>query len=196
MYKVYGLVPTRALRVLWTLEELGQSYDLIEARPQSDAILAVNPAGKVPALQDGDDIITDSVAIMTHLADKHGQLTYPFGSIERAHLNSMLCLLSDEFDAVLWAAARHSFVLPEEHRVPEVRESLRWEFARNLAKLEKRMTGPYLVGNQMTIADILFTHCLNWAQSSKFPIESQRVLDYAKSMRDRDAYKRALANAD
>lgn len=196
MYKVYGLVPTRSLRVLWTLEELGQPYDLIEARPQSDTILAVNPSGKVPALQDGDDIITDSVAIMTHLADKHGQLTYPFGSIERAHLNSMLCLLQDEFDAVLWTAARHSFALPEEHRVPEVKKSLHWEFARNLERLEKRIDGPYLVGDQMTIADILFTHCLNWAQSAKFPIKGQVVLEYAKSMRNRDAYKRALANAD
>lgn len=194
MYKVYGLVPTRTLRVLWTLEELGQPYELIEARPQSEAIRAVNPSGKVPALQDGDDVITDSVAIMTYLADKHGQLTYPFGSIERAHMNAMMCLLQDELDAVLWAAARHSFALPEEHRVPEVKKSLRWEFARNLARLERRITGPYLVGDQMTIADILFTHCLNWAYSSKFPIESQVVLDYSKSMRNRDAFKRAMAN--
>jgi glutathione S-transferase len=196
MYKVYGLVPTRALRVLWTLEELGQPYELIKAKPQSDAIRAVNPSGKVPALQDGDDIITDSVAIMTYLSDKHGQLTYPFGSIQRAQMNSMLCLLQDEFDAVLWTAARHSFALPEEHRVPEVKKSLQWEFARNLERLEKRIDGPYLVGDQMTIADILFTHCLNWAQSAKFPVENQVVLDYAKTMRDRDAYKRALANAN
>ncbi|MBL4768705.1 MAG: glutathione S-transferase family protein [Rhodobacteraceae bacterium] len=196
MYKVYGLVPTRSLRVLWALEEMGQPYELIKSKPQGDAILAVNPTGKVPALQDGDDIITDSVAIMTHLADKHGQLTYPFGSIERAHLNSMLCLLQDELDAVLWTAARHSFVLPEEHRVPQVKKSLQWEFARNLEQLEKHITGPYLVGDQMTIADILFTHCLNWAYSAKFPVESQRVRDYAKSMRNRDAFKRAVANAD
>ena len=73
MYKVYGTLNTRTLRVLWTLEELGQPYELIECKPQSDVIRAVNPTGKVPALQDGDDTITDSVAIMTYLADKHGQ---------------------------------------------------------------------------------------------------------------------------
>lgn len=195
MYKVYGMVPTRTLRVLWTLEELGQPYELVESRPQSDVVRALNPTGKLPVLKDGDDVITDSVAIMIHLADKHGELTYPFGSIERAQLNAMLMLLLDEFDSVIWTAARHSFALPEEHRVPEVKESLRWEFARNLAKLEKRMTGPYLVGDNMTIADILFTHCLNWAYSAKFPIESQKMKDYAKSMRDRDAFKRAVANA-
>ena len=134
MYKVYGLVPTRTLRVLWTLEELGQPYELVQCRPQSDIIRAINPTGKVPALQDGDDIITDSVAIMIHLADKHGQLTYPFGSIERAQMNAMLMLILDEFDAVLCTAARHSFALPKEHRVPEVKESLQWEFARSLSE--------------------------------------------------------------
>lgn len=195
MYKVYGLVPTRTLRVLWTLEELGQPYELVQCRPQSDIIRAINPTGKVPALQDGDDIITDSVAIMIHLADKHGQLTYPFGSIERAQMNAMLMLILDEFDAVLWAAARHSFALPKEHRVPEVKESLQWEFARSLAQLENRMTGPFLVGEQMTIADILFSHCLNWAYSAKFPVKSEKIQKYAKSMRTREAYKRAMANA-
>lgn len=194
MYKVYGLVPTRAYRVLWTLEELGQPYELIEAGPQSDAICAVNPSGKVPAMQDGDTTITDSVAIMMYLADKHEQLTYPIGSPERAQLDSMLMLILDEFDAILWTAARHSFALPEEHRVPAIKASLHWEFARNLDRLEKRITGPFLVGNKMTLADILFTHCLNWAQSAKFPIENQAILDYAKTMRGRDAYKRVLAN--
>ncbi|MBV1925949.1 MAG: glutathione S-transferase family protein [Rhodobacteraceae bacterium] len=196
MYKVYGLVPTRTLRVLWTLEELGQPYEFVECRPQSDIIRAINPTGKVPALQDGDDTIADSVAIMVHLADKHGQLTYPFGSIERAQMNAMLMLILDEFDAVLWTAARHSFALPKEHRVPEVKESLQWEFARNLAQLENRMTGSYLVGDQMTIADILLTHCLNWAYSAKFPVKSQKFIDYSKSMRKRDAFRRAMANAN
>jgi glutathione S-transferase len=195
MYKVYGVVPTRTLRILWTLEELGQPYELIECKPQSDIARGLNPTGKVPILQDGDDVITDSVAIMMYLADKHGELTYPFGSVERAQLNAMLMFLLDEFDAVLWAAARHSFVLPKEHRVPEVKESLYWEFSRNLTNLEKRMTGPYLVGDKMTLADILFTHCLNWAYAAKFPVESQKVLDYAKTMRNRDAFKRAVAQA-
>lgn len=194
MYKVYGLVATRAFRVLWTLEELGQPYELIKAGPQSDAIRSVNPSGKVPAMMDGDTVITDSVAIMMYLSEKHGQLTFPAGSIECAQLNSMMMLILDEFDAILWAAARHSFVLPEEQRVPDVKASLNWEFSRNLTRMEKHITGPFLVGDKMTIADILFTHCLNWAQSAKFPIESQIVKDYVKTMRNRDAYKRVQTN--
>ena len=36
MYKVIGSVKTRAFRVMWMLEELGQTYDIIPAAPASD----------------------------------------------------------------------------------------------------------------------------------------------------------------
>jgi glutathione S-transferase len=63
MYKVIGTVKSRAFRVMWMLEELGQSYDLVAAAPRSDEAKQYNPTGKVPALLDSDDLLTDSVAI-------------------------------------------------------------------------------------------------------------------------------------
>ena len=104
-------------------------------------------------------------------------------------------LVLDEIDAVLWTAARHSFILPEEHRVPAVKDSLKWEFAQNIARLEARLTGPYLMGEEFTIADIICVHCLNWAYSAKFPVESPALLEYSKSVRSRDAFQRTAALA-
>lgn len=189
MYKVYGSVASRAFRVLWLLEELGEPYEFIKAGPRSDAVTALNPSGKIPVLQVGDDIIPDSTAIMTYLADKHGKFTYPAGSVARAQQDALTHAVLDELDAVLWTAARHGFILPEEQRVPAVKPSLMWEFARNLDRLADRMVGPFLQGEQMTIADIIATHCLNWAIGAKFPVENEKLSDYAKSMRARDAFK-------
>ncbi|MHA6262956.1 glutathione S-transferase family protein [Arenibacterium sp. CAU 1754] len=191
MYKVYGAVPTRAFRVLWLLEELGEPYELIIARPQSDVIRAKNPAGKVPALEVGGEILTDSVAIMSYLADKHGKFTYPAGTIARAHQDALLHTLVDEFDALLWTAARYGALLPEEHRVPEIAPSLKWEFARNLERMADRFVGPFLQGEQMTIADILLVHCLNWAFAAEFPVENEKMKSFGKVMRARAAYRRA-----
>ncbi len=193
MYKVYGKVFSRAMRVLWMLEEIGEPYEFIDAAPRSDAVLALNPSGKVPVFQVDGATLTDSTAIMTYLADKHGKLTWPAGTLERAQQDALIHCILDEIDAVLWTAARHSFVLPEERRVPEVKDSLIWEFTRNLQRLEERLEGPFLMGDKMTIADIILVHCLNWAFSAKFPIESEKLLAYAKEMRGRDAFKRALA---
>jgi len=176
------------------LEEIGEPFELINASPHHPDILALNPSGKVPVLVDGDAVITDSTAILTYLADKHGKLAYPAGTIERAHQDALTQLLLDELDAVLWTAARHSFILPKDKRVPEVKDSLKWEFERNLERLSKRVDGPFLQGVTFTIADIVATHCLNWALVAGFPVTDKNMRDYAREMRERPAFKRALAH--
>ncbi|NKX70891.1 glutathione S-transferase family protein [Rhodobacteraceae bacterium R_SAG1] len=194
MYTVIGKQLTRCYRVLWALEELGQEYDLNPALPQSPDVLALNPSGKVPILVEDGEAITDSTAIITYLADKHGQLTAPAGTLARAKQDAVTHMLLDELDAVLWTAARHSFILPEDKRVPEVKDSLKWEFVRSLNRLEARMQGPYLMGEDFTIADIICTHCLNWAYSAKFPLENKALLEYSKRMRSRPAFQKVAAS--
>jgi glutathione S-transferase len=195
MYKIIGKTQTRAFRVLWMLEEIGQPFELIQAAPHSDEVTALNPSGKVPVLLDGDACLLDSTAILTYLADRHGALTFPAGTIERAQQDALTHAILDELDAVLWTAARHSFALPVDKRVPEVKSSLKWEYARNLDRLADRLEGPFLMGDTMTIADIICTHCLNWAFSAKFPADNEKMLAYAKTMRARDAFKRAQGYA-
>ncbi|QAX31259.1 glutathione S-transferase family protein [Leisingera sp. NJS204] len=195
MYTVTGIPLTRTFRVLWALEELGQPYELKQHGPRSPEVQALNVSGKVPVLQAEGEAISDSTAILTYLADKHSALTAPAGTIARAKQDAMTHLLLDEVDAVLWAAARHSFILPEDQRVPEVKGSLKWEFAHNLARLEDKMGAEFLMGTEFTIADIICTHCLNWAHSAKFPVEGERLLDYGHRMRQREAYQRVAALA-
>ncbi len=72
MYTVIGTVRTRAARVLWMLEELGLPYTHVAAGPRSDGVTPFNPAGKVPVLIADHVPITDSTAILTFLADRHG----------------------------------------------------------------------------------------------------------------------------
>lgn len=193
MYEVIGGTQSRAFRVMWMLEELDQPYTHTAVKPHSPEALAANPSGKIPALRDGDAVLTDSTAILTYLADKHGKLTYPAGTVERARQDGLTHMILDELDAILWTAARHSFVLPEDKRVPEVKDSLKWEFARNTERLADCLKGPFLMGETMTIADIIAAHCLNWAFNAKFEIDQPKLLAYAKVMRSRDAFKRAAA---
>ncbi|MEP5153521.1 glutathione S-transferase family protein [Planktotalea sp.] len=193
MYEVFGSVTSRGFRVLWALEELGVDYTLTKANPQDEVIRAVYPVGKIPAMRVGDDILTDSMAILTFLSDKHGGLTAPAGTIERAKQDSISQAVLDELDGVLWAGARHSFVLPKEKRFPDVKESLRWEFNRNVNRLADRITTPFAAGDQFSIADILLVHCLNWAISAKFEYDCPKIDAYAKTIRARDAFKRVRA---
>jgi glutathione S-transferase len=193
-YTVVGTRASRAFRVLWMLEELGQPFDHIAAAPRSEGVTPFNPAGKVPVLIDNGTPITDSTAIIQYLADKHGALTHPAGTLDRARQDSLTQFLLDEFDAALWMAARHSFILPEELRMGAIKDSLKWEFERSQKVLMDRFSeGPYLMGEVMTVPDIILTHCGNWALAAKFPIVQHRLSDYLTMMRERAAFKRAMA---
>ncbi|MEP2642472.1 glutathione S-transferase family protein [Roseobacter sp.] len=193
MYTVIGATKSRALRVLWALQEMGEPYTHIPAAPRSDDAHAHNPLGKIPALIDGDAVITDSMAILTYLADKHGKLTAPAGTIARAHQDAMTFWLIDEFDAILWAAAKHSFVLPEDLRMPAIKEVLKVEFERAAAVLTDRLEGPFLMGDNITLPDILACHCLSWAIGAKFPRTDDKLFQYAKTLRERPAFQAASA---
>jgi glutathione S-transferase len=193
MYQVVGTIRSRAFRVLWMLEELGEPYEHVPAQPRSEQASEVNPAGKVPTLVDNGVAITDSTAIIQYLADKHGALTFPTGTIERAQQDSLTQFLLDEFDAALWVAARHTFVLPEELRHAAIKDSLRWEFARSQKALARRMgEGPFLMGAAMTVPDIILTHCGNWAEGAKFPVDEPALINYLTRMRARPAFKQVM----
>lgn len=191
MYKVIGTTKSRAFRVMWTLQEIGEPYEQIAAAPRSEEAMQYNPLGKIPALVDGDAVLTDSVAIMTYLADKHGKLTAPAGTVARAKQDAMTFWLIDEMDAILWAAAKHSFVLPENMRVPAAKDSLKFEFEKSAAHLSERLDGPFLMGDTITLPDILACHCLNWAIGAKFPRTDDKLFQYTKALRERPAFQAA-----
>ncbi|MBR3370733.1 MAG: glutathione S-transferase family protein [Rhodobacteraceae bacterium] len=194
MYTVIGKANSRATRVLWMLEELGQSYEHVPAAPQSEGVVSFNPAGKVPVLIEDGTPITDSTAIIQYLADKHGALTYPAGTLDRARQDSLTQFLLDEFDAALWMAARHSFVLPEQMRQSAIKDSLIWEFTNSQKTLVHRMgDGPFLMGAQMTVPDIILTHCGIWARVAKFPVKEARLSAYMDRMTARPALAKVLS---
>ena len=193
MYKVIGNTNTRTLRVLWAMKEIGLKYEHVQVNAQSADAKKFNISGKVPTLDANGVNIADSTAIVTYLADKYNQLTFPAGTIERAQQDSFTQFILDELDSILWTAARHSFVLPKEMRVSELKNTLHWEFARSLKVLESRMgTGPNVMGETFTIPDIILTHIGGWARVAKFDIPDGKLRDYFRQQIKRPAYISAI----
>ena len=194
MYQVIGAASSRALRVLWMLEELGQPYEHVAEHPEVPGIARLSPAPHATLLIVEGTPISDSTAILSYLADRHGAMTHPAGSLSRARQDSLTHFLLDEFDAALWLAARHSFILPEEMRLAAIKNTLRWEFERSQRALVQRMAeDDFVMGDQMTVPDIILADCLGWALAAKFPIVEHRLTDYLAMMRARPAYRRIAA---
>lgn len=197
MYKVIGSPKTRTMRVLWMLEELGQDYEIQPAKPHSAEVLSDNPGGKIPVLQDNGATLRDSVAICTYLADKHGQLTHPAGTTDRARQDALTQFCVDEVEGALWTAAKNTFVNPEEHRAEAVIPVAKFEFAKAMDTLEKHLENrDFVCGDSFTVPDLLLGHCAGWAKNAGFPIPDGPVATYLERMRARPALARAMERAE
>ncbi|WP_338426611.1 glutathione S-transferase family protein [Sphingopyxis kveilinensis] len=175
MITLYGTPPTRALRGIWLLNELGLDHEIIPidlsaGEQMTPEFLALNPAAKLPVLVDGDMVVCESAAIQLYLADKYGE-RFPGGGLipatadERAHMYQWLFFLMTEIEAPLWRIALHSFIYDAaEQSEAEVALAKR-DAARMVAVLEQHMQGrDHLVGEQLTVADFNAAFTLDWAR--------------------------------
>ncbi|RYZ35557.1 MAG: glutathione S-transferase, partial [Myxococcaceae bacterium] len=76
--KLYFNPRSRAVIGKWMLDEAGVEYEIVpidlEKREQkSPEFLKVNPAGKLPALVDGETRVFENAALCLYIADKYPQ---------------------------------------------------------------------------------------------------------------------------
>lgn len=192
MYQAVGTPGSRLTRVTWMLEELGQPYEIVKAKQHSETMRRYNPSGKVPALVDGDRVVTDSAAICAYLAEKHADKGMGGATpAERAELNSWLFFAQSELEAPLWNKLKHRMLLSEELRA-EVGPWTAHEFAREIANLDIRLGDrEFAMGDRFTAADVILGHCGQWARGARFGIASERVNAYFDRVLARPALTRA-----
>jgi glutathione S-transferase len=192
MYQAIGSPGSRLTRVTWMLEELGQPYQIVPTKQHTDEMRRYNPSGKVPALVDGDTVVTDSAAICAYLAEKHPEKGMaPRTPAERAHLNAWLFFAQSELEAPLWNKLKHRMMLPEAERV-DVGPWTSAEFTRELRALEARLgESEFAMGDRFSAADVILGHCGQWARGAKFAIDSDLVNAYFDRVLGRPALARA-----
>lgn len=193
MYQAVGSPGSRLTRVVWMLEELGEPYEIVRAKQYSETMKRFNPTGKMPALIDGDFVLTDSAAICAYLGEKHadkGMGPEP-GLQGRAEMMSWMLYALSEFEQPMWNKLKHRFLLPTELRA-EVAPWVKREFDTEIAALEAKLAGrPYALGDRFSAVDVILGHCGQWARSGKFEVASQPVADYFERVLSRPALARA-----
>ncbi len=180
--KLYGCPNSRSLRAVWALEEAAAEYqyvlvDLFKGAARTPGVLALNLAGKVPVLVDGELILTESGAIINYVSDKFpASALVPRDMPVRADCLRWMFFATTELEQPLWTIAKHRFALPKDKRVASVEATARWEFA-GVAKLLGDAVGAreFICGDAFTGADILLVHTLAWARSAKIALDSART---------------------
>lgn len=168
--RLYEFGPTRSIRVRWTLQELGIDFESVEVdlpkgAHQHPDFLKLNPAGKIPVLVDGEVIVTESVAIVLYLAEKHPEKRLlPSDLAQRAQVYRWLLFAATELEQPLWRIARHTSLLAEADRRQDDIELARRDFARMAAVLEEHLRGRQWVASEdVSVADFVTAYTLDWA---------------------------------
>jgi glutathione S-transferase len=171
--KLYEFPPTRSIRVRWTLQELGVDFEavrvnMLAGEHKAPEFLKINPAGKLPALTNGDAVLTESIAIVLYLAEKYPEKRLiPADPVERAELYKWLLFATTEIEQPLWRISRHSNLYPENRRIPADIELAGDDFKEMAAVLEEHMKGrEFIVGNSVTVADFVTAYTLDWASEA------------------------------
>lgn len=202
MMKLYGFPPTRSIRVLWTLRELGAEFEfvnvsLMAGENRRAEFLAVNPAGKLPVLVDGDFVLTESVAIVLYLAEKYPDKgLLPAKLQPRAQAYRWLLFTATELEQPLWRIARHTAIYPKEKRLPGEVPIARQDFEDMAAVMETHMQGrKFLVGDTVTVADLVAAYTLDWANEIHLLDAFPRLREYMETMYTRPKAPARIAEA-
>ena len=199
-YRLYEYGPTRSARCRWTLQELGLPFEAIEVdlprgEHRAEAYHEINPFGRVPTLVHGDLVIFESAAICLYLADSHPDagLTPIPGSAERALHDQWVFFCTNELEQPLWRIHRHTRIYPEEKRLPADVPAARHEFAVAAKIIQAALTSrQFLVGERLTVADILTGYTLNWSRWYGLLDEFPTLAAYVEQLSRRPAYPEVL----
>lgn len=126
------------------------TVDLPNGEHKKPPFLALNPAGQVPVIEDGDVVVSDANAILVYLARKYAPSYIPSDPVAEAEIQKFLTLTAGEL-AFGPAAAR----LINVFKAPLDADFCKTVAGRFLGKLEAHMEGrQFLVGDKPTIADV------------------------------------------
>lgn len=201
MITVYG--EGRGFRVIWLMEEMGLPYklrsvDLLAGVEKDPEFLKINPGGFIPALQDGDVTMVESIAIMEYLLARYGdKSTTPLAPAPNdpnfGLYQQFLHLGEAGLGANIQVVVVSGFVAPESERD---NWGARWALDqfRSRMKLVKRQLArsPYLAGDTFTAADISVTYTLNLATRRGGIVLDEIEKAYMVRTTGREGYKRAL----
>jgi glutathione S-transferase len=188
---------SRSQMVHWMLEEVGAAYkispiDFEKNDQKSPAFLAINPMGKIPTIVDRGTVVTETAAIIAYLADNYPKaglapaITDPArGTYYRWLFFGAGCIEPDVTDKMMKRTPVERKMAVAWGSYEEVFETLKTALA----------TGPYLLGDKFTAADVYVGSEINYAAMFGAPgVKGEKAFDdYLARLTARAAFQRASA---
>ncbi len=158
--KIHGIPKSRAFRTYWMCAELGIPYEDVKTGFTDDvrsaAFLAINPNGRIPAIEEDGFTLFESFAINLYLAKKHGLgKFYPADLQGEAKCWQWTIWGITELEKLLFDLTVTRVIRPPEQRDAKVADAAEAALERPLTVLDKELAArPFILGPAFSVADL------------------------------------------
>jgi GST-like protein len=156
MLKFYYHPTPNPLKIALFLAETGLPFELVpvdtaKGEQHTSQFRAINPNGKLPAIDDDGTVVFDSTAILLYLSDKTGKLGV--AAEDRGALLSWLMFIASGLGPFSGQCVHFHHVAPQD--VPYAKNRYMREAERHYQVLNDHLKGrDFIVGDSYSIADI------------------------------------------
>jgi len=176
MITLYGDLRSRAHRVAWMLKELEIPFEhvpthFLDGSTRTPEYLRINPNGRVPALQDGDLVLFESLAINLYLARTYGGPLAPIDLQEEALATQWTIWVLTEIEKPLLLTAANLFLFAEDERSAQEAAAMTRKLGRPFNVLDAQLRErPCLLGDRFTVADLNVSSVMTLAPLSSMDL--------------------------
>jgi glutathione S-transferase len=175
-FVLYGDRGSGAFSVEAALAEAGAPYEfrtvpLKDNAQRAPEFLAINPSGKMPALQvPGDGIVTESLAILVMIAERFpdAKLLPPVASFARAQGLRWLAFMAAELYPMVEIVEYPERFAPKGAESDALRERAREKLRERILLVEQAISGPWLLADGFSVVDIYAAMFSRWDIGSEF----------------------------
>jgi glutathione S-transferase len=178
---IYGVYRSRASRNIWLCHEIGLGFDHVPviqvyrvANPdaadaplhtQAEDFLEINPSGQIPAMKDGDLILSESLAINLYLAKTYGGALGPQTPAEDGLMTMWSFWAATAAEPHTLDILYHRLAKPPEERDAAKADAAVAALKKPFAVLNAALAATgHLVGGRFTVADINVAEVIRYAQ--------------------------------
>ena len=191
---IYGDKGSGAFSAEAALAEAGAEYEFREVSLERNEqlkpdYLAVNPAGKIPALKLPEGaVLTETLAMLLAIAERHpaAKLLPEPGSFERAQAYRWLAFMASEIYPMVEIADYPARFVPEGAEADALREKARERIRARLVIIENAVAGPWLLASGFSVADIYVAMFSRWSEAREWvEATAPKIFAVSRSVRQR-----------
>lgn len=200
MLTLYCAANTISTAVVVALNEAGIHWepvrlDFAAGEQTTPDFLAINPKGRVPVLMTPEGPLTETGAILEYLAETAMPGYVPADPLARARMREVMFYLASTMHVNHAHKVRGRRWASEAASLADMSARVSETMTASAAYVEGLIAGPYLFGDDLTLADFYFYAVANWLEGdgvdvARFP----RVTAFVAAMGSTRGVRRSRAD--